>query len=68
MKPLPKTITHIASGAVFKVISMNLGGEVKIKCLKKVHRLIRKGSIDHIDIDLIDSPNMLYVSPVGELQ
>ena len=67
MKLLPKTITHISSGATFKVISMNLGGKVKVKCLTKGRRLIRKGSIDHIDIDLIDGPNLLYVSPVGKL-
>lgn len=65
MKPLPKTITHISSGATFNVISMTLGGEVKIKCTNPGHRLIKKGSIDYIDIDMIDTPEALYISPVN---
>lgn len=64
MFTLPKTITHISSGATFNVLSMNLAGEVKVKCINKGTRLIKKGSIDYIDIDMIDTPECLYISPV----
>ncbi len=65
IKDLPKTVTHISTGAKFKVLKMNLGGIVSIKCLDKGRMLIRKGEVIETDIDTIDSPDMLYVSPVN---
>lgn len=66
MKTLPTKITHIASNAIFKPLSMNFGGKIKAKCVDKGHILFRKGGIIEIDIETVNSPNMLWVTPIGE--
>lgn len=66
MKTLPTKMTHIASGAIAKPISMNLGGKIKAKITDKGTLIIRKGATIEIDIDECNNPNMNWVTPIGE--
>lgn len=66
MKTLPSKITHIASNAVFKPLSIKFGRDIKAKCIKKGDMLIRKGGIIEIDIATINHKEMLWVTPIGE--
>lgn len=66
MKTLPTKMTHIASGAIAKPISMNLGGKIKAKIINKGTLLMRKGSLIEIDIDECNHANMNWVTPIGE--
>lgn len=67
MNKLPTKLTHIASGAEFKPISMNLGGDIKIKCTKPAKGLlIKKGCLLFIDISETTEEAGIWITPIGE--
>lgn len=67
MKTLPTKITHIATGAEFTPLSMNLGGQIKIKCTKPAKGLlIKKGGILMLDLDETTEDAGIWITPIGQ--
>lgn len=62
---LPTKVTHISTGAIFKPLSMNFGGEIKMRCIEPGRMLIKKNQNHTIHIDEIEKAH-LYVTPIGE--
>jgi hypothetical protein len=58
MKTIPQPnsiITHIKSGAKFSTLSINLGGDIKMRCINKGEsKTFKLGKITSIDLSDLD--------------